>query len=105
MHCTNQVMYLSFCIHVLYRSGETGSVVLYFNPLVFISLIRRGLAEMLEKMDVEEADYEARVRLEAEFVRELRRSPIAIHQEQANEQHYESFWRILLNQFCTVSTI
>ena len=80
-------------------------MVLYFNPLVFISLIRRGLAEMLEKMDVEEADYEARVRLEAEFVRELRRSPIAIHQEEANEQHYEAFWRILFNQFCTVSTV
>ena len=46
---------------------------------------------MLEKMDVEEADYEARVRLEAEFVRELRRSPIAIHQEEANEQHYEAW--------------
>ena len=53
-------------------------------------------------MDVEEADYEARVRLEAEFVRELRRSPIAIHQEEANEQHYEACWRILLNQFWTV---
>ena len=57
---------------------------------------------MLEKMDVEEADYEARVRLEAEFVQELRRSPIAIHQEEANEQHYETCWRIFLNHFWTV---
>ena len=61
--------------------------------------IRNGLKEMLEKMDREAMDYEARVRLEAEFVKELRESPIAIHQEEANEQHYEvpaDFYRVCL---------
>ena len=61
--------------------------------------IRNGLKEMLEKMDREATDYEARVRMEAEFVKELRESPIAIHQEEANEQHYEvpaDFYRVCL---------
>ena len=61
--------------------------------------IRNGLKEMLEKMDSEAMDYEARVRTEADFVKELRESPIAIHQEEANEQHYEvpaDFYRVCL---------
>ena len=61
--------------------------------------IRNSLKEMLEKMDMEATDYEARVRMEADFVKELRSSPIAIHQEEANEQHYEvpaDFYRVCL---------
>ncbi len=30
-----------------------------------------------------------RVKLEADFVKELRASPIAVHQAEANQQHYE----------------
>ena len=61
--------------------------------------IRNSLKEMLEKMDMEATDYEARVRMEADFAKELRSSPIAIHQEEANEQHYEvpaDFYRVCL---------
>ena len=34
-------------------------------------------------------DYEERVRLEAEFVREISQMPIVVHQQEANDQHYE----------------
>ena len=61
--------------------------------------IRNGLTDLMAKMDKEEKDYKERVRLEADFVKEIKESPIAIHQEDANEQHYEvpaEFFRIVL---------
>ena len=61
--------------------------------------IRSGLEEMLQKMDREDQDYEERVRLEADFVREISQLPIAIHQQEANDQHYEipaEFYQICL---------
>jgi len=51
--------------------------------------IRSGLTELLEKMDREGRDYQTRVRLEADFVREISAQPIAVHQSEANDQHYE----------------
>ena len=61
--------------------------------------IRSGLDEMLVTMDREERDYEERVRLEADFVREISEMPIAVHQQEANDQHYEipaEFYQICL---------
>jgi len=61
--------------------------------------IRNGLEQMLSKMDEEEKDYEQRVKIESDFVKELRQSPIAIHQQEANEQHYEvpaDFYKLCL---------
>ena len=61
--------------------------------------IRSGLDEMLATMDREERDYEERVRLEADFVREISEMPIAVHQQEANDQHYEipaEFYQICL---------
>ena len=49
--------------------------------------IRNGLTVLMVKMDKEEKDYKERVRLEVDFVKEIKESPIAIHQEDANEQH------------------
>ena len=52
---------------------------------------------MLVTMDSEERDYEERVRLEADFVREISEMPIAVHQQEANDQHYEipaEFYRV-----------
>ena len=51
--------------------------------------IRSGLNEMLERMDRESKDYQTRVQLEADFVREISSQPIAVHQQEANDQHYE----------------
>jgi len=61
--------------------------------------IRSGLTGLMAKIDEEERDYEERVRLEDDFVKEIKNSPIAIHQADANEQHYEvpaEFFRIVL---------
>ena len=69
--------------------------------------IRTGLKQLLQMIDTEGSDYETRVKIESEFVKELRsvqsserifkliktnflrNSPIAIHQQEANDQHYE----------------
>ena len=61
--------------------------------------VRSGLSEMLETMDREDKDYQTRVQLEADFVKEISRQPIAVHQEAANDQHYEipaEFYQICL---------
>lgn len=61
--------------------------------------IRQGLLDLLKKMKEEEMDYEKRVKLEADFIKELRASPIAVHQAEANQQHYEvppEFFQIVL---------
>jgi len=51
--------------------------------------IRNGLKTMLTDMDQESCSYESRVKAESEFVKEIRNCPIAIHQQEANDQHYE----------------
>ena len=61
--------------------------------------IRSGLKDMMAKMDKEDKDYEGRIKFESDFVQEIKTSPIAIHQSDANEQHYEvpaEFFRIVL---------
>ena len=61
--------------------------------------IRSGLKDMMAKMDKEDKDYEGRIKIESDFVQEIKTSPIAIHQSDANEQHYEvpaEFFRIIL---------
>ena len=61
--------------------------------------IRSGLTDLMAQMDREEKDYKERVSMEADFVKEIKQSPIAIHQDDANEQHYEvpaEFFRIVL---------
>ena len=62
--------------------------------------IRQSLFnDMIYKMDLEESDYETRVKIEDDFVQEIKDMPIAIHQDDANEQHYEvpaSFFQIVL---------
>jgi len=69
--------------------------------------IRAGLQQMLDTMDAEEKDCGKRVAIEADFVRELRESPIAIHQEEANEQHYEvpaEFYKLCLGPLLKYSS-
>ena len=61
--------------------------------------IRGGLSGLMAKMDKEEKNYEERVKFENDFVKEIKESPIAIHQDDANDQHYEvpaDFFRIVL---------
>ena len=61
--------------------------------------VRSGLSEMVETMDREDRDYQTRVQLEADFVKEISGQPIAVHQEAANDQHYEipaEFYQICL---------
>ena len=62
--------------------------------------IRQSLFnDMIYKMGLEESDYETRVKIEDDFVEEIKEMPIAINQDDANEQHYEvpaSFFQIVL---------
>lgn len=62
--------------------------------------IRKSLFnEMIDKMAKEEGDYQTRVKIEDDFVGELVGLPIAQHQSDANEQHYEvpaEFFKIVL---------
>ena len=61
--------------------------------------IRSSLEEMLERLDKEDRDYQTRVQLEADFVKEISEQPIAVHQQEANDQHYEipaEFYQICL---------
>lgn len=61
--------------------------------------VRRGLDGMVQDMDKEALDYADRVSKDKEFVEEVKGEPIAIHQQDANEQHYEvpaEFFRIVL---------
>ena len=62
--------------------------------------IRQSLfSDLISKISREESCYETRVKIEDDFVREIKEMPIAIHQNDANEQHYEvpaSFYQIVL---------
>lgn len=61
--------------------------------------IRRGLDDLAKKIDDEGTEYGDRVSLESDFVAEIRQESIAVHQAEANEQHYEvpaEFFRIVL---------
>ena len=54
---------------------------------------------MISKINQEESDYETRIKVDDDFVQEIKGMPIAIHQSEANEQHYEvpaSFFQIVL---------
>jgi len=61
--------------------------------------IRSGLKELADTIQQESKDYSIRGGLESEFAAEIRKAPIAVCQEEANEQHYEvpaEFFRIVL---------
>jgi len=59
--------------------------------------VRKGLSEMV--MDMKKATHEERVDNEDKFVKEIKTLPIATHQQEANDQHYElppEFFKIVL---------
>jgi len=61
--------------------------------------IRNGVRDLSESIKQEAKDYEKRGTIIDEMVQELKERPIAIHQQEANEQHYEvpsEFYRIVL---------
>jgi len=62
--------------------------------------IRRALwRDMVYKLEAERNDYATRVKAEDQFAQELRGMPIAIHQDSANQQHYEvpaEFFKLIL---------
>jgi len=61
--------------------------------------IRSTLSDLRKKIEEEGSDYENRVKIEADFVADLKESPIAVCQDDANQQHYEvppEFFRIVL---------
>jgi len=61
--------------------------------------IRNGLVELSRSIKEESEDYEKRIGIENRFVADIKESPIAICQDEANEQHYEvppEFFRIVL---------
>merc|ERR1719495_80788 len=69
--------------------------------------IRNSLRDMLSKMDEEDKDYASRIKVEDEFVKEIKNLPIAVHQNFANEQHYEvpaDFFRIVLGPYLKYSS-
>jgi len=69
--------------------------------------IRNSLKDMLSKMDEEDKDYASRIKVEDEFVKEIKNLPIAVHQNFANEQHYEvpaDFFRIVLGPYLKYSS-
>ncbi|XP_023321578.1 (S)-coclaurine N-methyltransferase isoform X2 [Eurytemora carolleeae] len=51
--------------------------------------IRSGLKKLMLSIEEEGKDYENRGGVEAKFVNELKSSPIAVCQQEANQQHYE----------------
>jgi len=61
--------------------------------------IRSGLRQLSNSIKKEGKDYELRAKVEDDIVKELKDSAIAVHQAEANEQHYEvpaEFFRIVL---------
>jgi len=62
--------------------------------------IRKSIwSDLVMKMEAEVNDYSARVDTEDKFVQELKAMPIAIHQNDANQQHYEvpnEFFKVIL---------
>merc|ERR1719348_8666 len=61
--------------------------------------VRKALSELAEQIDEESKDYEKKAKIESDFVEEIKTLPIAIHQGEANDQHYEvpaEFYRIVL---------
>lgn len=61
--------------------------------------IRSSLKDLVGKIEKEGVDYENRVKIECDFVEDLKKSAIAVCQDDANQQHYEvppEFFRIVL---------
>jgi len=61
--------------------------------------VRNALQALASQIATEAEDYENKVKLERDFIEEIKTMPIAINQTDANEQHYEvpaEFYRIVL---------
>jgi len=61
--------------------------------------IRRGLKGLVASIESQAQDYEDRAAIEDQFVTEIKAQPIAVCQQDANQQHYEvpaDFFRIVL---------